>query len=304
MQRLSSFRARVAAIVVGAVTLRVLYVLVLAREVTAAGDSTFFHATANQIADGYGLVEPFLLGRGIDVPSAAHPPLYPIVLSLSSLLGGTSTHAHRVFGALLGGVTIVLIALIARRVAGDRAGVLAAAIAAVYPVLVVTDGALMSEGLYSLLFAATLLTALVLWERRDLRLGALLGVLIGLAALTRSEALALLPLLAWPLALAFEGAKAAAGARGGVERGVRARDRAVGDPQHRRLRPPDADLAQRQHGAGGRQLPRGLPRAGHRPVALRLHLRARVARRERSGGDLAARGASTTSATTSEGSRW
>jgi 4-amino-4-deoxy-L-arabinose transferase-like glycosyltransferase len=187
------------------VALRVVYVLVLAREVTAAGDSNFFHGTANLVADGHGFVEPFLYGKGIDVPTAAHPPLYPLLLSVVSWFGGTSWHAHRVFGCFLGGITIVLIALIARRLGGDRAGVIAAAIAAVYPVLVATDGALMSEGLYTLLFAAILYVALLFWDRRDLRLGALLGVLIGLTALTRSEALALLPLLAWPLALALEG---------------------------------------------------------------------------------------------------
>lgn len=209
MLRLRSFRAQVAAIVVGAVALRVLYVLVLARQVTAAGDSTFFHGTANLMADGRGFVEPFLYARGIDVPTAAHPPLYPMLLSVVSWFGGESTHAQRVFGSFLGGITIVLIALIARRVAasipsagaGERAGVAAAALAAIYPVLIATDGALMSEGLYTLLVAAILYVSLVLLDRRDLRLAALLGVLIGLAALTRSEALGLLPLLAWPLAL-------------------------------------------------------------------------------------------------------
>ena len=181
--------------------LRLVYVLVLAREVTAAGDSQFFHATANLLADGEGFIEPFLFAAdGTEVPSAAHPPLYPLVLSVVSALGGTSTLAHRVFGCLLGAVTITLIALIARRIGGDRTALIAAGIAALYPVMVTADGALMSEPLYGMLIAGTLLVALKLHDTGDIRLAAALGVLIGLAALTRSEALALVPLLAWPIA--------------------------------------------------------------------------------------------------------
>src|SRR5205807_3574540 len=123
------------------------------------------------------------------------------VLSVVSLLGGTGELAHRSLGALLGAGTIVLIGLLGRRVSGERVGILAAAIAAVYPILVAADGALMSETLYGLLIAAALLVALRLLDREPgLPLAAALGALVGLATLTRAEALLLLPLLAWPVA--------------------------------------------------------------------------------------------------------
>jgi 4-amino-4-deoxy-L-arabinose transferase-like glycosyltransferase len=195
-----TFRARLAAIVAGAVALRLLYVLVLARHVPMAGDSQFFHAEANLVADGRGYIEPFLdAAYGIHVPTAAHPPLYPTVLAGLSLLGGDSVLAQRSLGAFLGGATIVLIAIIGRRVGGERVGLAAAAIAALYPLLIAADGAPMSESLYGLLIAATLLVALKLHERRSVPLAAGLGALIGLAALTRSEALLLLVLMALPL---------------------------------------------------------------------------------------------------------
>src|SRR5207244_8269490 len=93
------------------------------------------------------------------------------------------------------------VGLIARRLGGPRAGLIAAGIAAVYPVLVAADGAMMSETLYGLLIAAALLTALRLLDRQPgPPLAAALGALIGLATLTRAEALLLLPLLAWPVA--------------------------------------------------------------------------------------------------------
>jgi 4-amino-4-deoxy-L-arabinose transferase-like glycosyltransferase len=63
----------------------------------------------------------------------------------------------------------------------------------------------MSEGLYTLLIAATLLAALRLRDRGDARSAALLGASVGLAALTRSEALLLFPLLVLPVALTRPG---------------------------------------------------------------------------------------------------
>src|SRR4051794_31846252 len=73
-----SFRARLAAIVAGAVALRLLYVLVLARHVPMAGDSQFFNAEANLVADGKGYVEPFVeAAYGLKVPTAAHPRSTP-----------------------------------------------------------------------------------------------------------------------------------------------------------------------------------------------------------------------------------
>jgi 4-amino-4-deoxy-L-arabinose transferase-like glycosyltransferase len=195
-----SFRVRLAAIVAGAVALRLLYVLVLARHVPMAGDSQFFNAEANLVANGKGYVEPFVeAAYGISVPTAAHPPLYPTVLAGMSFLGFDGVLAHRALGALLGGGTIVLIALLGRRIGGERVGLVAAAVATLYPLLVAADGAPMSESLYGLLIAACLLVALKLHEHRTVRLAAALGALIGLAALTRSEALLLLVLVGLPL---------------------------------------------------------------------------------------------------------
>src|SRR5439155_11107905 len=97
-------------------------------------------------------------------------------------------------------ITIVLVSLIARHVAGERAGIAAAAIAAVYPIFIGVDGALMSETLYGPLIAGSLLAALHLLDSPAVRTAAVLGGLIALAALTRTEALLLVPLLALPLA--------------------------------------------------------------------------------------------------------
>jgi 4-amino-4-deoxy-L-arabinose transferase-like glycosyltransferase len=199
--RRGTFRARLAAIVAGAVALRLLYVLVLARHVPMAGDSQFFNAEANLIAEGKGYIEPFVYAAfGTRVPTAVHPPLYPTVLAGLSFVGLKGVLAHRALGAFVGAVTIVLVALIGRRIGGERVGLVAALVAAVYPLLIAVDGAPMSESLYGMLIAACLLLALVLLERRSVRVAAALGAVIALAALTRSEALLLVVLLGLPLA--------------------------------------------------------------------------------------------------------
>jgi 4-amino-4-deoxy-L-arabinose transferase-like glycosyltransferase len=202
MRRPLSFRARVALAAAVGLALRVAYVLGPARHVRGIGDWYFFHWGANLIADGHWFVEPFLKTfHGRLVPSAGHPPLWELLLALPSALGGTSPVAHRLVGCTLGALTIVLVALLARRVGGERTGVAAAALAAVYPVMIAADGSLMSEALYTPLIAGVLLAAFRLRERGDLRSAALLGALVGLAALTRSEALALLAIVVLPVAL-------------------------------------------------------------------------------------------------------
>jgi hypothetical protein len=73
-------------------------------------------------------------------------------------------------------------------------------IAAIYPIFIGADVDLMSETLYGPLIAGSLLAALSLRERPRAAAGATLGALIALAALTRSEALLFIPILALPLA--------------------------------------------------------------------------------------------------------
>lgn len=202
MARIATFRGRLAAIVAAGLLLRLVYVLVLARTVPSAGDSVFFHTVPILIDQGRGFVNPFVLAAyHIAVPTAAHPPLYPLVLAVPALVGIDSTLAQRAITCVIGAGVLVLIGLLGRRVAGERVGLASAGVAAVYPVLVSADGAPMSETLYGFMVVAALLAAFHQRERRDVRSALALGALIGLAALTRAEGLLLVPLLAWPLAL-------------------------------------------------------------------------------------------------------
>jgi 4-amino-4-deoxy-L-arabinose transferase-like glycosyltransferase len=195
------FSVHLAMVAAGGLVLRLIYVLVLSPDTRGTGDALFFHAQANLIGSGHGFIEPtgFLLS-GQSHPTVFRPPLFSYVLGLVSALGGESVTAHRVAGCLIGVVTIVALGLAGRRLAGARVGLAAAALGACYPVLIAADGAVMSESLYAALVAVTV--ACALWLRDEPRAlpAAALGVAVGLTALTRSEALALVVLLAVPVA--------------------------------------------------------------------------------------------------------
>ena len=195
-----SFRTNLALIVGAALVLRVLYTVLAARDLSGLGDYQFFQNVPNLLADGEGFTNPFLAAQGTFEPTALHPPLWPLLLSVSSALGGTSELAHKLVGTLAGTGTVAVIGVLGRRIGGTAVGLTAAGIACVYPVFVGADGSLMSESLYGLLIATVLLLALRLMDRPGPWLAAGLGIAIGLAALTRTEGLAFLVLLALPAA--------------------------------------------------------------------------------------------------------
>jgi 4-amino-4-deoxy-L-arabinose transferase-like glycosyltransferase len=186
------FVRRLALVAAGALGVRVAAVLG-ARDNLVQGDAMIFHQVAQNIADGEGFTQAFA-----DEPTAEHPPGWELVLAAADLVGANGYTSHRLLGALIGTVTVVLIGLLGRRVGGSAVGLVAAALAAVYPMLWAADVSLMSETLYGALVVASLLAAARLRADTTPRAAALLGALLGAAALTRGEALLLVPLLLVP----------------------------------------------------------------------------------------------------------
>jgi 4-amino-4-deoxy-L-arabinose transferase-like glycosyltransferase len=168
-------------------------------------DPIFYSRQANLVADGEGFIAPYLLdaqGNGPHRPSAGHPPLLVVILAAATKLGARSFGAHRVVVALIGAAVVPVLALLGAELGGWRTGVIAAAIAAVYPNLWLYDGLLMPEALAGLLVALALLVSMRYMRtgRTSFLIG--LGVIIGLGALARGELLFLVPLLVLPLCVA------------------------------------------------------------------------------------------------------
>jgi 4-amino-4-deoxy-L-arabinose transferase-like glycosyltransferase len=156
-------------------------------------DSLWYSAQAVVVARGDGFTDPFVGG-----PSAEHGPLTPVLLAVVSWVDHPVPW-QRLVMTLLGVVTVGLIGLVGVRLGGRRTGLVAAGLAAVYPPLWINDSLVMSETPAVLLVTlACLLSIDIVDGRRRRRVPAavLLGVVIGLAALTRSELLLLAPLLA------------------------------------------------------------------------------------------------------------
>jgi 4-amino-4-deoxy-L-arabinose transferase-like glycosyltransferase len=152
-------------------------------------DEVYYDRLANFVADGMGYISPAAFDQGQILPSAEKPPLYPLLLAFESLLGGSSFHAHRLLGAVLGGLTIVLLALLAKRLGGPRLAIVTALLVAADPELWKWETQVLSEPLYGVLIALMLLCAYWVRDSPTARRGAALGGVIGLATLTRPEAL-------------------------------------------------------------------------------------------------------------------
>jgi 4-amino-4-deoxy-L-arabinose transferase-like glycosyltransferase len=139
-------------------------------------------------------------------PTAFRPPGYPLALAAVYRVVGTGDAKARwraglVLQALLGTLVVALLALVATRLWGPRAGVASGALAAAYPPFLLMGSSLMSEPLFLVFELAALLAALA-HRRRGQGVGwaVAAGVLGAAAALTRSNgAVLLLPLalLVW-----------------------------------------------------------------------------------------------------------
>ena len=203
---LASIRASATAHVGGFFSAAILWRLWMALAIIPAkpdgGDPFYYHATANLLVRGQGFLEPVRWTvLGIKNPGAVHGPLYPMVLALSSRVGGTSYFDHRVMAVLIGGLVVPAVYIVANRVGGRRVAIVATCLAVVYPNLWSADGSLFVESMMAALTTLATYVAYRWIETPRRRLMVLIGVLLGLAALTRGEGILLVPILVIPLVL-------------------------------------------------------------------------------------------------------
>ncbi len=186
------FALALAGIGLVAFLIRIAFVRIVDPRVLQLGDSTVYHLLGKQLAQGDGYIRPydFLLLRRV-FPTAEYPPLFPALLSVLWRLGIHGVIAQREAMAGVGVVTVVLIGLLGRRVGGPTVGLVAAALAACYPMLFQPEGTLMAEALYAPLVVVVLLLAYRAHDHANIVNFALLGIAIGLATLTRAEGLLL-----------------------------------------------------------------------------------------------------------------
>jgi 4-amino-4-deoxy-L-arabinose transferase-like glycosyltransferase len=121
------------------------------------------------------------------------PPGYPTFIAGVYHLFGPNLITLRLVEAALATVSVGLIGALGVRLFGRRAGLLGMAIAALHPMLAFLPSTTYSESTSVLLFVSILTLAYSATERGGAWRWALVGVLLGLLALVRPNAIALLP---------------------------------------------------------------------------------------------------------------
>ena len=183
-------------------------------------DEREYLALAGSLREGRGLRYP----AGYDTGTAqqfGRAPGYPAFLA--AIGAGTPAEAPpprvKVAQSVLGAIAVWMIGALAWRAAGPRTGVIAAALAAIYPPLVWISAYVLSEALYIPLALGCVLLLAGARSRADaersIRAGGALvvaaGLVAGVATLVRPGMLFYLPIVAawlvlrrrWSLALAF-----------------------------------------------------------------------------------------------------
>lgn len=182
-----------AAIVVAGLALRLVWIAYSDWRPLPDDDAFRYDWFARRLAEGSGFVH--LNGR----PTAFWPPGYALLLAPLYRLLGPDALWGQLLNAVLGTGVVALTFALGRQAFGARAGLIAAAIVAGFPSLILLAGVTLSET------AFTFFALLALWlltlegDRGNPRLAALAaaGVVIGFAALVRGQAL-LFPLVAVP----------------------------------------------------------------------------------------------------------
>jgi len=192
---------------IGALVPSVVWILTRELHATPSGDAWYFHWQAALIANGAGwFISPLqYLSHHTVAPSALHPPLWVLVLAFGDKIGLDSYPSQLFAAGVIGAGAVFMTGLAAREIAGSRAGLIAAAIAALYPNYWINYGLGLSETLILLLTGAVILVSFKLWRRPSVPMAIALGVLCGLAALTRAEQVLLLLVVIVPLTLLLRG---------------------------------------------------------------------------------------------------
>ena len=146
-------------------------------------DAGWYDLFGREIAGGHGYVLPG------GAATSRWPPGYPIFLGAVYKATGNSRGAARLAQAVLGALTAVLAAELARRLLTQRAGAIAGCVVALTPSLILYSSVLMSEVLFTFLIMAGFLLGT---QARSSRWNAALaGVVFGAATLVRAQGLLL-----------------------------------------------------------------------------------------------------------------
>ncbi|MFM7062019.1 MAG: ArnT family glycosyltransferase [Actinomycetes bacterium] len=199
-----------------AVAARLAWVAFGMRSPRALADQALYLYSALQVACGRGYVAlsgaPCAPGD-LPHPTSYYPPGYPLFLGAQQWvlrqlgLGAHTLGVTGVVQSLLGGVAVLAVFVVGRRLGGRAVGVAAALVLALWPNMVVYSGLLLSETLFVTAFAVSLAAVLTVHDQARWHWGraVVAAASFGLACMVRPQALLTLPALAVAWAVARTG---------------------------------------------------------------------------------------------------
>jgi hypothetical protein len=168
----------------------------------AGGDPYAYFYGARLLVTGHGFIDPYayLIYHQV-VQSAAYAPLYMLTLAAPMLVGLKTFFVARLWTCIVSAAAVTMIGLTGREIAGRRAGLIAAALTAVYPNLWMPDEMVAAEALIPLLLGTVLFCAYRFWKQPDVRRAIWFGLSIGVLVLGRDELALLFVFMFVPLVL-------------------------------------------------------------------------------------------------------
>ena len=163
-------------------------------------DGHYYDFGARRIAEGHGYSDDRIVdGHPVWHPWCHYPVGYSAYLAAFYKLFGASHLTAHVANALVGGLSAVVVYLLAREALTTWRARIAGGLVAVHPGLVLYGALAMSEPLSGMLVMAAFWTALVVARRREHPLAgpAYGAIVLGIAALVRPQALLCAPFLAF-----------------------------------------------------------------------------------------------------------
>ncbi len=177
-----------------ALTVRIAYTIWLSSDPSLflAEDSSYFL----QLADNLAASGRFVAGElGTFSPETERVPGYFLFVALVKAVFGASPVTIAVIQSLIDSGTVVLIALICRP-AGRTISILAGALTAIWPNLVIHSALVLTDTLFVFLLTATLLFCMRYLSRPSSTLAIGIGLLLGCAMMTRAIVQFLPPIFA------------------------------------------------------------------------------------------------------------
>ncbi len=201
--RRSHFTVGLAAVAAVAAGIQALFIHAMSHRTALPAAGWYDTVQARLLVRGYWLVDPVRATSGTHllVPTAAHPPLPTVLLAVADVVDATGPTAHMVFLAVLFVASVILAGVTVRDLVGERAGLLAALVMATFPLLWVNPATVGPETAVIAVTTLLLFASVRFWTSPRLAHAALVGLALGLCALTRTDLVALLVMIGIPLAL-------------------------------------------------------------------------------------------------------